>query len=380
MPKVKFGDLVKEVKNKIDRSNNPYEFYVAGDHMDSEDLRIRRKGRFATDDVGPAFIREFKKGQILYGSRRTYLKKVAVADFDGVTANTTFVLESKDNNVLLQSLLPFIMLSDGFTKWSISKSKGSTNPYILFSDLASYEFELPRIDEQRRLSELLWAGNALKESYRRAIIASDDLVKSRFSEMFGDVDLAAPKDDWIEISKLATVYSGSTPKTNVPAYWGGEYRWITPAELDADTGYVFDSERKLTKEGVDSCSLRLFPKDTVLLTSRAPIGKLAIAGTTFYCNQGFENIVCGERLLPRYVYSLLLFNVTYLQSLGRGGTFKEISKRMVENIRIPVPSLNLQQQFVKLLEQLDKSKFALTQALADLDKTIKGILNQALEA
>lgn len=80
MSRVKFGDVVKDVKINIDRLNNPYEYYVAGDHMDSEDLTIHRKGCFTTDDVGPAFIRVFKPGQILYGSRRTYLKKIAVAD------------------------------------------------------------------------------------------------------------------------------------------------------------------------------------------------------------------------------------------------------------------------------------------------------------
>ena len=130
MSKVKFGDIVKDVKFNVDRDNNPYEFYVAGDHMDSEDLNIRRRGRFATDDVGPAFTRIFKKGQVLYGSRRTYLKKVAVADFDGICANTTFVFESKDPAAFEQRLLPFLMLSEGFTNWSIAHSKGSTNPYV----------------------------------------------------------------------------------------------------------------------------------------------------------------------------------------------------------------------------------------------------------
>lgn len=156
MGQVKFGDVVKEVKINIDRTNNPYEYYVAGDHMDSEDLTIHRKGSFATDDVGPAFTRLFKPGQILYGSRRTYLKKVAVADFEGICSNTTFVLETKDESILRQRLLPFIMLTDDFTKWSISKSKGSTNPYILFSDLANYVFELPDIARQDELVELLW--------------------------------------------------------------------------------------------------------------------------------------------------------------------------------------------------------------------------------
>ena len=146
--------------------------------MDSEDLTIHRKGHFATDDVGPAFTRIFKPGQILYGSRRTYLKKIAVADFEGICANTTFVLETKDNCVFLQSLLPFIMLSDKFTEWSVSHSKGSTNPYVLFSDLASYEFELPSLEEQSILSKKLWAAYRLKESYKRLLTATDEMVKS----------------------------------------------------------------------------------------------------------------------------------------------------------------------------------------------------------
>ena len=185
MSKVKFGDIVKDVKINVDRDNNPYEFYVAGDHMDSEDLNIRRRGRFATDDVGPAFTRIFKKGQVLYGSRRTYLKKVAVADFDGICANTTFVFESKDPAAFEQRLLPFLMLSEGFTNWSIAHSKGSTNPYVLFSDLASYEFDLPSLAEQKVLAEKLWAAYEVKQSYLKMIAATEEMLKAQFVEMFG---------------------------------------------------------------------------------------------------------------------------------------------------------------------------------------------------
>ena len=176
---VKFGNIVRDVKINVDRSNNPYKHYVAGDHMDSEDLTIHRHGDFATDDVGPAFTRIFKPGQILYGSRRTYLKKIAVADFSGICANTTFVLESKNETVFLTRLLPFIMLSESFTRWSIAHSKGSTNPYVLFSDLADYEFDLPPIEEQRILADKLWAAYRLKESYKKLLTATQEMVKSR---------------------------------------------------------------------------------------------------------------------------------------------------------------------------------------------------------
>ncbi len=197
---VKFGDIVRDVKINVDRANNPYEHYVAGDHMDSEDLTIHRYGSFETDDVGPAFTRIFKPGQILYGSRRTYLKKVAVADFEGICANTTFVLESKDEALFDNRLLPFIMLSDAFTRWSIAHSKGSTNPYVLFSDLADYEFDLPPIAEQKVLADKLWAAYRLKESYKKLLAATEEMVKSRFIEMFAGKYQTKPLSDFIESS------------------------------------------------------------------------------------------------------------------------------------------------------------------------------------
>lgn len=139
---VKFGDVVRQCRETVDRDNNPFERYVEGGHMDSENIHIRRWGEFGQDYVGPAFHRIFRKGQVLYGSRRTYLKKVAVAEFDGITANTTFVLETKGQSVFLQELLPFLMLTDSFTEHSIRESKGSTNPYINWPDIAKYEFPL----------------------------------------------------------------------------------------------------------------------------------------------------------------------------------------------------------------------------------------------
>ena len=180
MVKYQFGDIVREVKEKVDRNNNPYEYYIAGDHMDTDELHLLRRGVFEGSDVGPAFIRIFKPGQVLYGSRRTYLRKVAVADFEGITANTTFVLETKDESVLLQRLLPFIMQSDRFVQHSIKRSKGSTNPYVLFSDLADYEVDLPDIDKQKELADLLWAMDDVKMSCKKLISATDELVKSQF--------------------------------------------------------------------------------------------------------------------------------------------------------------------------------------------------------
>jgi type I restriction enzyme S subunit len=123
--RVRFGDVVRVLKDPVDPASGEVDRYVAGEHMDSESVHIRRWGTVGDGYLGPAFIRRFRKGQVLYGSRRTYLKKVAVAEWDGVTANTTFVLEAVRDR-LLQELLPWLMLSDRFTKHSIQESKGST--------------------------------------------------------------------------------------------------------------------------------------------------------------------------------------------------------------------------------------------------------------
>ena len=127
--RVRFGDVVNVLKDQVDPSSGEVDRYVAGEHMETENVHIRTWGNVGDGYLGPAFIRHFRKGQVLYGSRRTYLKKVAVAEWDGVTSNTTLVLEAIEGK-LLQDLLPWLMLSERFTRHSIQESKGSTNPYI----------------------------------------------------------------------------------------------------------------------------------------------------------------------------------------------------------------------------------------------------------
>ena len=181
--RVAFGDVVRQVKDRVDPGQAGLERYVAGDHMDTDDLRIRRWGTIGDGYLGPAFHMRFRPGQVLYGSRRTYLRKVAVADFEGITANTTFVLDSKDPSVFLPDLLPFIMQSESFHKHSITQSKGSVNPYVNFSDLAAYEFALPPLAEQRRILTVLRAVDGSTEAFRTLVEALSRVESSTFDAL-----------------------------------------------------------------------------------------------------------------------------------------------------------------------------------------------------
>ena len=169
----------------------------------------------------------------------------------------------------------------------------------------------------------------------------------------------------IRLGDICTVVSGTTPKSSCSEYWDGNINWVTPAELNDESDVIYESQRKITKQAVIDSSLKPFPAGTVLLSSRAPIGKVAIAGTEMYCNQGFKNLICSDAIYNRYLYHFLKSKTEYLNSLGRGATFKEISKSIVEEIEIPLPSLEEQR---RIAATLDKVSDLIAKRRAQLDK------------
>ena len=241
-----------------------------------------------------------------------------------------------------------------------------------------FNLQIPVVDkeQQYKICKQLDALRAAIEKKKQVLRKFDDLVKSQFIEMFGGYSLRDKQPHWVKIGSVAEVVGGSTPKTEKREFWGGNHCWITPAEIDDDSFIVKNTVRRLTDEGVKSCSLKRLPIGTVLLSSRAPIGKVAIAGVEMYCNQGFKNLICGQSLNSIYIYYLLKFNSEYLNSLGRGATFKEISKAIVNNIAIPVPEMKRQNQFAAFVEQTDKSKFRIKQSLENLEKCYKALLQK----
>ena len=174
-----------------------------------------------------------------------------------------------------------------------------------------------------------------------------------------------------KLGDICEIVSGSTPKTNIDEYWEGDIKWITPAELDDDTYIITDSVRKITELGVRKTGLSPIPEGTVILSSRAPIGKVAIAGCEMYCNQGFKNLICSNKISNKYLYWFLKGKKALLNALGRGATFKEISKSIVSEVEINVPDLVCQNEVVKTLEKVNSIISLRKQELHALDNLIK---------
>lgn len=277
--KVAFGDVVRQVKDRVDPEQSGLERYVAGEHMGTDDLRLRRWGDIGDGYLGPAFHMRFKPGHVLYGSRRTYLRKVAVANFEGITANTTYVLEPKDPNVLLPELLPFIMQTEAFNQHSVRESKGSVNPYVNFSDLAWYEFTLPPIEVQRTFVRELRSHLGLVYSLGGAIVAGELGVRAMLNTAFpADArnqalstisDLVAKKDVELKTGPFGTVLAASEyrkagwPIVNPTEMKGGE--------IDHGDGPCVDD-----RTAARLTAYRLEPGDT-LLARKGDFSKAVIA-------------------------------------------------------------------------------------------------------
>jgi type I restriction enzyme S subunit len=177
----------------------------------------------------------------------------------------------------------------------------------------------------------------------------------------------------VKLGDVATVVSGSTPKTNVDEYWNGKNFWVTPAELNDNTIVIQSTERRISDKAVKDTGLKPLPVGTVLLSSRAPIGKVALTGSVMFCNQGFKNLICSDRLFNKYLFWFLKEKKDYLNSLGRGATFKEISKAIVENIEISLPPFVTQKQIAKTLDTAAELLAMRKQQLAELDSLIKSV-------
>ena len=377
MTRYLLGDLVRNCKEKVDRDNNPYEFFVAGDHMETERPRLTMRGRFDEADVGPAFIRLFRPGQVLYGSRRTYLKKVSVADFEGVTSNVTFVLETKDEEVLPQRLLPFLLLSDRFTSYSIGKSKGSTNPYVLFSDLADFEVDLPGPVRVAEIADVMCAAEQVKENYRSLLAVCDDVVKSQFVEIFSKKEFPL-----IPLSQACTKITDGTHKT--PQYQETGIAFISAKNVTSDGKLDFSDIKHISTDEYESIQKRCETQiGDVLLTKSGSLGMPAIVDVDFpiglfeslavlkYRRDILDGVFLREQLKSARVQDQFTGGV-------KGIAVKHLHLNVIGRTSIIVPPLELQQEFADFVTQVDKSKFAVQKALDELNATTKKILNQEL--
>lgn len=182
------------------------------------------------------------------------------------------------------------------------------------------------------------------------------------------------------LGEVCEIISGTTPDTSNDEFWGKGNYWITPAEINENSLYINSTERTITDKAVEYCSLRRMPRGTVLFSSRAPIGKIAISNVdSLYCNQGFKNFICSKNIHNKFLYYFLLKSRKYLISLGKGATFKEVSKSIISTVNIQYPPLPKQERIVAKLDEafeaIDKAKTIAETNLKNAKELFESALN-----
>lgn len=313
-----------------------------------------------------------EKGDVLFSGTGTIGKTVVLTETPTTWNIKEGVYTIKPKAELLDSrYLAYVLSSEPIKNIYMANVGGGTVKSLKMADLEKTEIPLPTLPEQQKIAAELDKIQSAIDNKKQQLSLLDEAVKSEFVEMFGEIDISPQRNDWTELKDITTIYTGTTPSTTDEENWNGDILWITPAEMTSESFYIYDTERKITEKGQKSKNLSLMPANTVLLSTRAPIGKVGIAGSPMTCNQGFKNFYCKEDVLnPVYLYFLFKLNTEYLNSKGTGTTFKELSKSAAEKIKVPIPPLDLQNQFAAFVQQIDKSKSLVKQQLADLQELL----------
>ncbi len=388
--RVAFGDVVRKVNDKVDPRSSGLGRYVAGEHMDTDDLRIRRWGLIGDNYLGPAFHMRFKPGQVLYGSRRTYLRKVALADFEGITANTTFVLETKDPARLMPELLPFLMQTEAFHSYSIKHSKGSVNPYINFSDIELFEFLLPPIQEQARLVEALSAADKLAEVLHdlsaRAEAVFNGLLKERIGRGLKPAEYQGWEEDdqsdirFVKLSEVASVDRGkfSHRPRNLPQFFGGPYPFAQTGDVAAARGRVFSPSQFLSDEGVQYS--KSFPSGTIFLTIAAVIAATSISTSETWCTDSVVGIVPLDPADVDYLEYALRFTRPYLEfEVATQTAQKNINLEVLRPLTIPWPEKEVRRAIATEIASAEAAIGTIEERLSATRKLIQEMLRANFE-
>jgi type I restriction enzyme, S subunit len=368
---VKFGDVVKL---STARCNDPLaqgiERYVGLEHIDSDDLRIQRWGLV---EDGITFTSLFKPGQVLFGKRRAYLRKVAVPDFAGVCSGDIYVFESANPQVLLPELLPFICQTDRFFEYAIGTSAGSLSPRTNWKNLVDFEFALPSMKEQLKLS-IQFA--ALKEGIESLLFVnkrSDECRKSYLEKVFTD-----KYHKYCKLDQAAQIFSGGTPSKSRSDFWSGEIPWLSAKSMK--TRFLYDIDDHISEEGLAS-SCKLIPANSIFIVVRGMI----LAHTFPVCrnlvpmafNQDLKALIISPEYNPDYIHAWFDWAAPrYLQLISESshGT-KRLEMSQLLRLCIPDISLNLQHEILKPLNEIDNAHIAIDRRIVSLHSIKKNLLN-----
>ena len=345
MAKYRFDQVARECRTtfKGDKNGMPI---VGLEHIVPNEMLVRD---FEVDTEN-TFTKSFKQGQILFGRRRAYQQKAGVAQFDGICSGDITVIEAIPGKIE-PDLLPFIVQNEQFFEHAVQGSAGSLSPRVKWEHLASYEIELPTMEKQRVLADKLWTAYRLKESYKKLLAATDEMVKSQFIEMMGDLPKNGTLSDYCEMKAGKSIKSDSINSQYndglYPCYGGNGLR-----------GYV----ETYSHDGV----YNIIGRQGVLC------GNITLTKGKFYATE-HAIVVRPKTPINEYWLYFALAQMN-LNQYARGVAQPGLAVKQLEKLPFGIPSKGKQEKFAAVYQQADKSKFELRKSIEAIDRVIKSLI------
>lgn len=350
--------------------------YIGLEHLDPMDLEVHRWG----SEVAPKGEKLLmKKGDVLFGKRRAYQKKVAIAPFDGIFSAHGMVLRPNEK-IVDKDFFPLFISSDYFLDAAIKISVGSLSPTINWRDLRELKFCLPDLETQRKLAKVLWAINATMQTYKVLLAKTDELVKSQFIELFGDPQTNSKKLPMKPLGEVCMVERGGSPRPIANFITDSEdgINWIKIGDADG-TRYISKTAEKIIPEGVRKS--RMVQAGDLLLSNSMSFGHPYILKIDGCIHDGwlvlhFDEAMFNALYLQTYLGLPMVYAI--FETMAAGGVVNNLNSEIVKRLPVIVPAIDQQEQFAAFIQQSDKSKFELNRALDELTATYKQIIKDNL--
>lgn len=370
--KVKLGDVVERHVERTDDIDS-YPLFVGVDHLDSENLRLRRYGDARNESLPPTFRYVFRQGMVLVPTRRPRLRKCVLAPFDGLTGEKILVLKPRSGAAILAEFLPHLMSSPKVQDWNIDKEVGSVTPHFRWADMAELEFTLPPLLEQRRMAAVLDAHRETEEALRNSANAADSLEASMLLYEFGTYSMSA-RDGYVPLSRVAAIQSGVAKGRAAEPGTTMEVPYLRVANVK-DGFLDLEDIQCITVERTRLSSYLLRPGD-VLMTEGGDLDKLG-RGTVWqgeiercvHQNHVFSVRTDALRLNPWYLAVLArsTFGRGYFQKCAkRTSNLASVNKRELGELPIPLRPLSHQSSFVAIWQSLRAKRSAIEMRVTQL--------------
>lgn len=372
MAEYRFEDIAINSTEKKKPVESDKEHYLGLEHLDSGTFKVSRFGSEVAP-IGDKLI--MKKGDVLFGKRRAYQKKVAIAPFDGIFSAHGMVLRPKED-VVDKDFFPLFIASNYFLDAAIKISVGSLSPTINWRDLKELKFNLPELDEQKKLAEVLWQIVDTMESYKKLLAKTDEMVKAKFVEMFGNFYKNDKNWPLKKFEEFATIDANMTKDYEKYA----DYPHIGIDSIEKETGKLF-GYRTVREDNVISPKYIFSNKHIIYSKIRPNLNKVALPNFEGLCSADAYPILPNSNNCNRLFLAITMrssYFLNYILKFSKRSNMPKVNREQISGFTMPLPPLELQNKYETFVQKSEESKLAIQASLDSLSAVYKKIIAENL--